>query len=77
MPTVPARASLSQILPRDYHQAEHIIQLPERQQTSIRGDAGTVELQLEAPVEIEPRNVGFRFTRWVCRDRLARSRIRC
>jgi hypothetical protein len=45
MPTVPARASISQILPRDYHQAEHVIQLPERQQTSIRGDAGTLELQ--------------------------------
>src|SRR5665811_849474 len=27
MPTVPARASISQILPRDYHQAEHVIQL--------------------------------------------------
>ena len=27
MPTVPACASISQILPRDYHQAEHVIQL--------------------------------------------------
>jgi hypothetical protein len=34
MPTVPARASISQILPRDYHQAEHVIQLEERQQTA-------------------------------------------
>jgi hypothetical protein len=42
VPTVPARASISQSLPRDYHQAEHVIQFPERQQTSIGGDAGTV-----------------------------------
>ena len=70
-------ASISQILPRDDHQAEHVIQFPERQQTSIRGDAGTVELQLKSPVEIEPRSVRFRFTRWVRHDRLARSRIRC
>jgi hypothetical protein len=45
-------ASISQILPRDDHQAEHVIQFPERQQTSIRGDTGTVELQLEVPVKI-------------------------
>src|SRR5665811_2003391 len=76
MPSVPADASISQIFPRDDHQAEHIIQFPERKQTSIRGDAGTVELQLEAPVEIEPRSVRFRFTRWVRHDRLAQSRIR-
>ena len=40
--------------------AGHIIQFPERQQPSIRGDAATVELQLEAPVKIEPKNVRFR-----------------
>jgi hypothetical protein len=47
MPTVPARASISQILPRDYHQAENVIQLAIGQQSCIGGDAGTVELQLE------------------------------
>jgi hypothetical protein len=42
MPTVPAGASISQSLPRDYHQAEHVIHLPERQQGlygSARADA--------------------------------------
>ena len=77
VPTVPACASISQTLPGDGHQAEHIIKLPERQQTSIGGDAGTVELQLEAAVEIEPRSVRFRFTRWVRHDRSRFNDIGC
>jgi hypothetical protein len=52
--------------------AGHIIQFPERQQPSIRGDAATVELQLEAPVKIEPKNVRFRFTRWWAAQRRRR-----
>ena len=56
MPTVPARASISQILPRDYHQAEDVIQLAIGQQSCIGGDAGAVELELQSAVEIEPRS---------------------
>jgi hypothetical protein len=36
-----------------------------------------VELQLEAAVEIEPRSVRFRFTRWVRHDRSRFNNIRC
>ena len=56
---------------------ESIIQFPERQQTSIGSDVGTVELQLETPVEIEPKSVRFRFTRWVRHDRPRSDDIRC
>jgi hypothetical protein len=77
MPTVPARASISQILPRDYHQAEHVIQLAIGQQSCIGRDAGTVELQLETAVEIEPGGVGFRFTRWVRHDCPRSNEISC
>ena len=57
MPTVPARASISQMLSRDYHQSEHVIQFAIGQQPGIRRDAGTVELQLHTAVEIEPSSV--------------------
>ena len=77
MPTVPARASISQILPANGHQAERIIKLAIGKQPSIGRDPGTEELQLEAAVKIEPSSVRFRFTRWVCHDRLPISRIRC
>ena len=55
MPTVPARASISQNLPRDYHQAGDLIQLAIGQQSCIGGDVGAVELELQSAVEIEPR----------------------
>src|SRR5450756_336273 len=41
MPTVPARASISQSLPGDGHQSEHIIELAIGKQPCIGGDAGT------------------------------------
>jgi hypothetical protein len=65
MPTVPARASINQILPRDLHQSEGIVQLAIGQQAGVGGDIGAVELELQSAVEIEPRSVQFRFTRWV------------
>jgi hypothetical protein len=76
MPAVPARASISQMLSRDYHQAEHVIQFAIGQQPGIRRDAGTVELQLHTAVEIEPSSVRFRFTRWVRHDRPRSDDIR-
>ena len=56
MPTVPARASISQILPRDLHQSEGIVQLAIGQQAGVGGDIGAVELELQSAVEIEPRS---------------------
>ena len=54
MPTVPACASVSQTLLGDDRQAERIIELAIGKQPCIRCDTGTVKLQLEAAVEIEP-----------------------
>jgi hypothetical protein len=76
MPTVPARASISQTLPGDGHQAERIIELAIGKQPCIRCDTGTVKLQLEAAVEIEPSSVLFRSTRWVRHDRSRFHNIR-
>ena len=67
--------AVSQMLPRDVGQAERVIQLAIGQQPAIGGDAGTVELQLQTAVEIEPESIGFRFTRWVRHDRLDPTRI--
>jgi hypothetical protein len=75
--TVPARATVNQVLLRDGHQAERVIEFAIGQQASIGGDAGTVELQLEAAVEIEPDSIGFGFTRWLCHHRPRSNEIRC
>ena len=58
--TVPARATVNQVLLRDGHQAERVIKLAIGQQSGIRGDARTVKLQLETAVEIEPEGIGIR-----------------
>ena len=77
VPTVPARAAVNQMLPRDGHQAERVIEFAIGQQSGIGGDAGTVELQLEAAVEIEPESIGFRFTRWMRHHRPRTNQTRC
>ena len=43
----------------------------------IGSDVGTVELQLETPIEIEPKSVRFRFTRSVRHDRPRSDDVRC
>jgi hypothetical protein len=63
--TVPARAPFNQVLARDGHQAKRGIEFAIGQQFGIGGHAGTVELQLEATVEIEPKGIGLRFTLWL------------
>ena len=63
MATVPTRATINQVLLRHGHQAECVIKLAIGQQARIGGDAGTVELELEAAVEIEPESIGLGFTR--------------
>ena len=65
MATVAARAPVNQVLVRDGHQAECVIKLAIGKQSGIEGNAGTVELQPEAAVEIEPQSIGFGFTRWL------------
>ena len=43
-------------------QSDRIIQFPIRQHPSIGRDLGTVELQLQPTVKIQPQNPVFRFT---------------
>ena len=45
------------------------------EQPSIRGDHRPMKLQHQAPVEIEAKSIGFRFTRWVRHASPARSKI--
>jgi hypothetical protein len=77
MPAVLACPRVGQVLTRDLHQSEGIVQLAIGQQPCIGGDAGTVELQLETAVEIEAGGVGFRFTRWVRHDCPRSNEISC
>jgi hypothetical protein len=53
------------VLARDGHQVKSGIEFAISQQACIGGDTRTVELQLEATVEIEPESIGFGFTRWL------------
>jgi len=57
MATVPARVPVNQVEARDAHQAKRVIEFAIGQQACIGGDAGTVKLQLEAAIEIEPESV--------------------
>ena len=59
----PVRVS-TRWLARDGHQAKRGIEFAISQQACIGGDTRTVELQLEAMVEIEPESIGFGFTPW-------------
>ena len=54
MPPVAARAAVNQMLLCDSHQAERVVEFAIGEQACIGGDTRTVELKLEAVVEIEP-----------------------
>ena len=45
--------------------------------TGIGSDTRTVELQLEAAVEIEPQSIGFGFTRWLRQHCPRSNETRC
>jgi hypothetical protein len=47
------------------------------QQSSLGGDNGTAKLQHQAAIKIEPKGIGFRFTRWVRHRDLPQSQISC
>jgi hypothetical protein len=77
MATVLAGASVSEQLTRHRGQTECVVEFAVCQQSCIGRDHGAAKLEHQAPVEIEPGNVGIRFTRRVRHRRLARSRINC
>ncbi len=61
--TVLPTTGVRQYVPGNLGQSDRIIQFPVGQQPSVGSDLGTVELQLEPTVKIQPRNAIFRFTR--------------
>jgi hypothetical protein len=69
MATVAAGPGVGESLPGTFRQAEGIVEFPEGEQTSVGGDFGAVELQLQAAVEAEPKAGLWRFTRWVFHPR--------
>ena len=60
--TVPPTTGVREYVPGNLGQSDRIIQLPVRQHPSVGSDLGTVELQLESTVKIQPQNPLFRFT---------------
>ncbi len=60
--TVLPATGVRECVPGDLGQSDRIIQFPVRQQPSVGSDLGTVELQLESTVKIQPQNPVFRFT---------------
>ena len=65
-----ARAAVNQVLARNSHQAQRVVESAIGEQACIGGDTRTVELQLEAVVEIEPESIGLGSTRWLRQHRL-------
>jgi hypothetical protein len=65
VPRVLAAPALRQSRTRQIGQPERVVQFPVGQQAGVRGDAGPVEFQLQAAVEIDPQSAVIRFTRWV------------
>ena len=65
--TVLSTTGVRECVPGNLGQSESIIQFPVRQQSSVGRDLGTVELQPQAAVEIQPQWLAFGITRRVTR----------
>jgi hypothetical protein len=71
MPSVLAGAPVDQHPARDIAQPKHVVEFPIGKQTAVGGDPGTVELELDPAVEIDPKRLLLRFTHRVRHDRPA------
>ena len=60
--TVLPTTGVGESVPGNLAQSDRIIQFPVRQQPSVGGDLGTVELKPEPTVKTEPQNPGIPFT---------------
>jgi len=67
MPSILAGTAVLEKTPGPLSQAKGIVKLPIGEQSGVRGDPGTVELQLHAAVEIDPQMGVSGFTRRVTR----------
>ena len=70
MPSVLAGATVDQDLAPEVAQSKNVVEFPIGKQTSVGGDPGTVELELDPAVEIDPKRL-LRFTHRVRHDRPA------
>ena len=62
MPSVLAGTAVLENSPGNLGQAKGIVKLPIRQQPAVRGNLGTVKLQLQAAIEINPQRGLSAFT---------------
>ena len=60
--TVLPTTGVREYVPGNLGQSDRIVQFPVRQQPSVGSDLGTVQLQSQSTVKIQPRNPIFRFT---------------
>jgi len=65
MPSIPALTRIGEHAPGHGAETEGIVEFAVRQQSGIGGDAGPMELQLQAAVETEPEGAVACFTRRV------------
>ena len=65
MAAVPAGPRIGKYVRGHCAQTEGVIEFAIGQQSGSGGDPGAMELQLHAPVEIEPERAIDQFTRWV------------
>ena len=71
MPSVLAGAAVDQHPARDVAQPKDVVEFPIGKQTGVGRDPGTVELELDPAVEIDPKRLLLRFTHRVRHDRPA------
>ena len=65
VPTVLAGARIDRLMAGHVRQAERVIRLAAGRPSGVDGDSSTVERELQAAVEIEPKRPVNRFTRRV------------
>ena len=77
VPSVLASANISKQTRRHVRQAKNIVQFAVQQQSAIRTDRRTPELNLDRAVKFQPKRPRFRFTRRVPRQAPTPSSLRC
>ena len=77
MAAVLAGARVREQLTRHRGQPERVVEFTIGKQPSIGSHHRAAKLKHQAAIEIQPKSIRFRFTRWVRHGRLARSKISC
>jgi hypothetical protein len=75
MPSIPSGARIGKHITSQRAETEGVVKFAIGEQPGIGGDPQTMELKLQAAVEIEAQSAIIRFTRRVVHDGLIRSRL--